>query len=175
MLRLPFLHISHGVSAPPETPNKTLERNRHSGVVSVFFHSGEIVGFGGVALSWRSLSSALGREGNTVQTSALNADCADGNFHSAFLGIHRAWPTYPCEVFPTMYDPAAGGGVSMETQYAERGAAAPTPLLSGTSDNGGFVDGGLSGVVFMRCFRGWLRLGRSCDLVALIFGTVLKS
>jgi hypothetical protein len=63
---------------------------------------------------------SFGREGNTVQTSALNADCADGNFHSAFLGIHRAWPTYPCEVFPTMYDPAAGGGVSMETQYAEQ-------------------------------------------------------
>jgi hypothetical protein len=59
MMRLPFLHILHGVSAPPETPNKALERNRHSGVVSVFFHSGEIVGFGEVALSWRSLSSAF--------------------------------------------------------------------------------------------------------------------
>ncbi len=65
-------------------------------------------------------SLAFGREGNTVQTSGLNADCADGNFHSAFLGIHRACPVYPCEVFPTMYDPAAVGGASMETQDAEQ-------------------------------------------------------
>ena len=93
MPRLAFDHISAGISPPPKPPNKTLERNRHRGVVGVLFHSGELVGFGGVALSWRSLSSAFS-ESSAFQRTDRDRGFLGDSCRPSLAGADR-FPRYP--------------------------------------------------------------------------------